>query len=140
MKKVAFYKKATFFMVKMGFFEWHKRIVKRISERNFRIAFLGRALILFSLGSMFSMELVRYGYFILIVSAFILYYYVKKNFMNSLKNLKTEYKINVIGLIGLSLLFLFFGIQSPQMLFKKYILVLGIVAVLPALKQIITGK
>ena len=121
----------------MGFFEWHERLVKKVSLRNVSFAIFGEALAFFSLGSMFSNKLVKYGYFILIAAAILTYSYAKNNFTAWHQNTKVSYSAHISGFTGAILLLLFFGIQTPQMRFKIYILGIGVILVLPALKDII---
>ena len=42
------------------------------------------------------------------------------------------YKNHLVGGIGLILLVVYLGIQSPQLLAKKYIMIIGFVLLLPA--------
>ena len=87
----------------------------------------GMILIAIALGSMFSIELVRYGYWILIVSSLLLVHYV----MNGLRLLNGKGKLRrksyFFGFLGLVLLILFLGIQSPQIPFKIWILGIGLI-------------
>ena len=89
----------------------------------------GLFLLALVIGSMFSLELVRYGYFMIIAFSLILFY-----FFTSVLKINMEKKVfgnfvSMVGFIGVFLVFLFFGIQSPQIPFKIYFLLLGIAMV-----------
>ena len=102
-------------------------MVKKIDLKSLDYILFGVILMVVSLGSMFSIELVRYGYWILIVSSLLLVHYV----MNGLRLLNGKGKLRrksyFFGFLGLVLLILFLGIQSPQIPFKIWILGIGLI-------------
>lgn len=113
--------------------EWNEKPVRRITETNLSLALYGGMIAAFSLGSMFSIQLVRYGYFIMIASTVVVAVYLKTSFMNWYKNVEIDYSTHLFGLAGVLLLLLFFGIQSSQVPFKVYLLIIGLILILPAL-------
>ena len=119
----------------MGFVEWHGNLVKKVSASNLTLAVTGKAIVAVALGSMFAIELVRYGIFILPVAVVILVGYLSQNLTDWHKNRKTSYGSHLLGWVGALLLLLYFGIQSPQIPFKIPVLVIGILLVLPATKD-----
>ena len=87
----------------------------------------GIALISISLGSIFSIDLVRYGYFILITVFLVVLHYFNSSLTAHYKNKKMKKAEIFSGFIGVALIGLFFGMQSPQLPFKTYILIFGVV-------------
>ena len=81
------------------------------------------------IGSMFSLDLVRYGYFIIIAFSLLIFYFFNNTLEENIKRKKTSKFTITSGFIGVFLIFLFFGIQSPQIPFKNYLLVIGIAIV-----------
>ena len=77
-----------------------------------------------ALGSMFSIELVKYGYWILLLSCLLLVNYVFDS-PKILMGGKMKARSFWIGFVGIGLLVLFLGIQSPQVPFKIWILGVG---------------
>lgn len=84
----------------------------------------GIVLIAVALGSMFSIELVRYSYWIFILSTLLLVHYVM-NGIRLLQGSRLRGKSYAFGFGGISLLLLFLGIQSPQIPFKIWIFSAG---------------
>lgn len=113
--------------------EWNEKPVRRITESNLSLALYGSMIIAFSLGAIFSIQLVRYGYYILIASAIIIASYLKLNLMSWFTGAKPDYTAHIFGLSGGILLLIIFGIQSPQVPFKTYLLIIGLILILPAL-------
>jgi len=93
---------------------------------------IGMFLIFFILGSFFSVLGNSVGYLLLLVSAFILISYVIHSFMSWHAKKDITYKNHLVGGIGLILLILYLGIQSPHLLGRKYIMIIGFVLLLPA--------
>ncbi|MCH7568586.1 MAG: hypothetical protein IIA87_04150 [Nanoarchaeota archaeon] len=90
----------------------------------------GILLIALSLGAMFSIDLVRYSYFILIAVFLVALYYFNSSLTAHYKNAKMKTREVYAGFIGIFLLAGFFGMQSPQIPFKIYILGIGIVLII----------
>ena len=99
-----------------------EKILKEITERNFNLGIFGTYIIAFTIGSMFSIKLVLFGYFILIISAIVIATYIRHICMTWYNNKKVKLSTAETGYLGGLLLLVFFGIQSPQVLFKPYIL------------------
>ena len=90
----------------------------------------GIAVIALSLGSIFSIDLVRYGYFILIAVFLVVLHYFNTSLLAHYKNKKMK-KVGIFsGFLGVTLISLFFGMQSPQLPFKIYILGIGVILAL----------
>lgn len=117
--------------------DWHENLVRKISKRNLDLAILGKFLAILSLGSIFSIDLVRYGLFILIIGVLITIGYLNRNFISWHQNKEITYKRHVYGFIGAGLLMLFLGIQLTFLPFKIYVLIIGIIITIPALIDII---
>lgn len=126
----------------MGLIAWYeKRIKKRqVKESNVQWAFIGKALIVLSVGAMFSIELVRYGYFLLIAATFMIFSYLNNAYMSWYRKVKVTQGNRLLIYAGGFLLLLFFGIQTPQLPFKQYIWIIGILLLLPAAKDMLWGK
>ena len=123
----------------MGSLDWHEKLVRKISERNINLTILGKALAWFALGSIFSIELVRWGYIILIASVYLIFRHIIKSFMQYLYGYKINYLNQMLGISGLLLLILFLGIQTPQMPFKIYVFIFGVILAIPALFNLIAN-
>jgi hypothetical protein len=120
--------------------EWHESLMKKVNERNINLAILGKILIAFSIGAIFSIKLVKYGYYILIASTLIIASYLKNSFTSQLKDEKLKYSTNVIDFTAGLLLLLFLGVQSPHIPFKIYFLIIGFVLLIPAVIEMFGGK
>ncbi len=120
----------------MGLFKWEERLTRKISKRNLKLAIQAKILIVLSLGSLFSIELVKYGYYILLLSFIVILIYIQNNFFKWYNKEKINFPILELGSFGMFLLALFTGIQSPQIPFKIYILILGIILIIPAIINI----
>jgi len=116
--------------------QWHEKYVKSFDERSMYLAAIGKFLIMFSLGSIFSIKLVQYGYFILIFSSLIVASYGLRVYLARINQKKLDYSIHVVGIIGVFLLLLFLGIQTPQLLYKNYVLIAGILLMIPAIIEL----
>lgn len=112
----------------------------KITERNLRMAIFGLILVATSIGAMYHVRLVIYGYFILLAGLLVSINYVYHSFMASREKELVGLKTNSVGLAGVLMLVLFFGIQSSHIPFKKYILMAGVVLILPAFMNILEGK
>lgn len=120
--------------------EWHEKKVRRISETDLGLALYGKMLMVFSIGSIYSIQLVQYGYFILVAATLIIASYLRTSFMNWYKNTGTDYPTHFFGFTGGILLILFTGIQLSQVPFKIYLLILGFLFILPAFISLLGGK
>ena len=87
-------------------------------------------LISLSLGSIFSINLVKYGFFIMLAMVLVVIYYLNETLTNYYKNKKMNKTTISVGFIALILVSGFFGMQSPQLPFKIYILGIGVVLIL----------
>ena len=113
---------------------------RKISRSNVSRALFGEMIAAFSLGAIYSIQLVLFGYYILVVSSLIIANFLKTNFMSWHKNTRVSYKTQVIGFSGGILLLLFLGIQSPQVPFTEYLFVIGVIFIIPALIDLLRGK
>ncbi len=116
---------------KMDYIKWHARIVQKYSHTSIYTLVAGKLIVLFTIGSYLSIQLVTYGYFILLAATLLLTTYLIHNFMSWHIKEEIIYKDHILGGLGLFLLILFVGIQSPQIPGRKYILILGFVLFLP---------
>lgn len=114
--------------------------MKRIPETNVSLALFGGFIVAFSLGSIFAIQLVRYGYYILIASALVSAGYVRTCFMSGYRDMKIDYPTHIFGLAGGTVLILFLGMQSSFVPFKNYLLVIGFILIIPAIINVIGGK
>jgi Na+/proline symporter len=121
----------------MGFFDWQERKIRKISERNMGFAVLGESLIAISFGGLYWIQLVRYGFFIYIAATLLATYYIISTFLHWHRNEALNYQTILLGYLGGFLLLFFFGIQSPQLPLKKYILIAGLLLVVPASRDLI---
>jgi len=101
-------------------------MLKQNKEKILGNIILSMSIIVLTLGSMFWIFLIKYGFFIFLGAAITAILYISESLpYNSNKKMKKSTR--VLGIIGLILLMLTLGIQSPQLPFKKYVLLLGIV-------------
>lgn len=114
--------------------------MKRIPETNVSLALFGGFIVAFSLGSIFAIQLVIYGYYLLIASALISASYVRTCFMGWYRDIKIDYSTHIYGLAGGTLLVLFLGMQSSFFPFKIYLLAIGFILFIPAIINVIGGK
>ena len=82
------------------------------------------------IGSMFSLNLVRYGYFMIIAFSLLMFHFFGSVLKNNIEKKQFGKFTGAIGFIGVFLIFLFFGIQSPQIPFKNYLLIAGIAIII----------
>jgi uncharacterized membrane protein YjjP (DUF1212 family) len=112
--------------------EWHQKLMKKISERHLRYAVVGKLLFVFSSGAIFSRDLVKFSYFILIAATLLCANYVIDAVLYWHKNKKMSYTQHMVAFIGVMLLVLLFGIQTTQLHFQRSLLIAGVLLVLPA--------
>ena len=98
-----------------------EKVIVNIASGLFFIALI--------IGSMFSLDLVRYGYFMIIAFSLLLLYFFNNTLKENIERKQFGKFTLVIGFVGVFLVFLFFGIQSPQIPFKNYLLAFGIIIV-----------
>jgi len=121
----------------MSFATWHKRLGMKISKKSLDLLVLGKFLFVLSLGSIFALDLVRWSYWILIAAMLLIINYLNENIMRVYQGKKISYTSDIFGFIGGLLLVLFFGIQTTQLPFKVYILVVAVILTLPALRDLL---
>lgn len=111
--------------------------IETVSKKNYGWFILGLTLIALSLGSLNSIPLVRSGasFLIFIAATFLSIFYMNTTFTYHRRGEKIPGRTRTFGLIGSFLLMLFFGVQAPQLPFKEFILLGGLLLVLPALKE-----
>ncbi len=111
-------------------------MIEKISERNFGSFMLGQAFIALSLGARYSHQLVRSGasFAIFITATLLSSFYITTSILHYQRGKQIMPKKHSVGFAGGFLLLLFFCVQSPHLPLKKYILIAGLVLVIPALK------
>ena len=90
----------------------------------------GSFLIIFILGSMFSRHILRYGYFMILAFALLMFHFYLSVLRNNLKGKTFGKYMGIVGFVGVALIFLFFGMQSPQVPFRNYFLAFGLIIIL----------
>ena len=108
-----------------------------ISPQRVEWAFIGEILVAFSLGAMYSIQLVRYGYFILIAATILVSSFLNEYFLSLRKPKRMSRITQLMGFVGGILLLLFLGIQSPQMPFKLYLFIGGLLLILQAARDLV---
>jgi hypothetical protein len=124
----------------MGFFKWHEKFVRKVREKNIGLAIIGKSIVFLALGSIFSIELVVYGYIILLLAAYLLLTYCMLSYRLYVYHKKMKYMSHFMGVSGLLLLMLFVGIQSTQIPFKIYFLLFGVALIIPATVDLIKSR
>lgn len=110
---------------------------QRFSESDLGSIIIGLSLITFSPGGIYSIKLVKYGYFILTGGTFILISSTRNFFNCWFSGKEIKGRTAYLGLAASFLIALFFGIQSPHVPYKHYILLIGIILILYALNNFI---
>ena len=118
---------------------WYERASK-ISETKLNMAFLGKILVILSLGSMFSRQLIPYGYWILIAATLITINFLSGYIPIFFKKKPMKKRTMLYAYIGGYLLLLFFGMQTTQLPFKPYIILIGVLLTIPALIEFFKVK
>ena len=115
-------------------------MMEKISERNFGWFVLGLSLAALSAGALYSLKFVRLGvgFIAMIVAIMLSTYYINTSFLALKRKEILGSATLFLGFIGGLLLLLFFGIQSPQLPLKKYLLIAGIILTIPGFKDILT--
>lgn len=120
----------------MGFWDWHEKLTVKVSEKNLRLAILGKMLAWVAIGSLLTIQLVPWAYYILVVAVILLFNYHLTALILWIKKQRIKHCYNMYGFIGLGLLTLYFGIQTPQLPFKWHVLAIGVALGMPALVEI----
>ena len=124
----------------MKIFEWQEKLVRKVKEKNMMLTVLGKAIALLALGAIFSTQLAEYGYLIIVIAAIFSLMYINRNFISWHRKEKINYSRHSLGWTGVALLLVYLGIQTPQMPFKIYFLVIGILLTIPSLVNIFKNK
>ncbi|MBR9677344.1 hypothetical protein GOV04_04335 [Candidatus Woesearchaeota archaeon] len=106
--------------------EWHENLMRRLSENSLRMAIVAKLLIIFSVGSMLSIQLADYGLWVLIGAVLFSLLYFNINFFSWFENQTTKYSTQVLGFLAAGLLIFFFGIQTQQLPYKVVFLGVGV--------------
>jgi hypothetical protein len=114
--------------------------VGELSDKNLGYFIFGETLIAVSLGSMNSLNLVRYGFFIFIAATLFAVTYINSTLIRHKRKDDIPPFTLVIGYLGGFLLVFFFGIQSPQLPIKNIIYIGGLILMLPAAIEILGVK
>jgi hypothetical protein len=117
-------------------FKFHLKIMDRIKSSSLSYLVFSKFLIILVIGSYFSIELVKYGYFILLVGVLVVFHSALSGFLDYKEHIFTKYYKRLINFIGVALLVLYFGIQSPQIPFKIVFLVIGLLLMIPAIRDL----
>jgi len=96
----------------------------KLNERGLQWLHLGLFLFFLSLGSMFSIELVRYGYYLLLIVAVVLIGSMSHEFKKPLTGPTLVLWAGVLGLM------LFVGIQTPQLPLKGAVIIISVLIIL----------
>lgn len=119
----------------MALISLYEKALNKFSESNLKLAFFAEMLIFLTLGSIYSIKLVKYGIFILMLALLFFFH----NFMLQVRDWKKKKKITTRNIVywesGTVLLFLILGIQATFIPFKKYILGLAIILLLFSLRD-----
>lgn len=111
-----------------------------LSGKNLGYFIFGETLIAISLGSMNSLNLVRYGFFIFIAATLLAVTYINSTLIRLKRKEDIPPFTLVIGYLGGFLLVFFFGIQSPQLPFKSIILITGLLLSMPLIIEVMGVK
>jgi uncharacterized membrane protein len=111
-----------------------------VSEKNLGYFIFGETLIAISLGSMNSLNLVRYGFFIFIAATLLGVTYINSTLIRIQRKDVIRPFTRVLGYLGGFLLVFYFGIQSPQLPFKNIIFVGGLFLIAPAVIEFLGVK
>jgi len=98
--------------------------------KNLQHGLLGLAIISLGLGSMFWITLVKYSLFIFLAGTLGTVIYLMEGLTSHHENKKPKKSTFIIGITSLTLLMLSLGIQSPQLPFKIYIILIGLAFIL----------
>lgn len=115
-------------------------MISRVSDKNFGLFILGESLIAISLGSSYWIRLVRYSDLLFFGTILLSTYYINKTLIGQRSNAGGSPRLQALGLLVGFLLFLLFGMQAPQLPLKRYILTAGLILIIPALKDLISGQ
>lgn len=87
----------------------------------------GISLFFLGIGSLFSVDLVRYSFWLMLAMILVVIFYINGTLLKGF-NKKFLSKNDVsLGFLSLVLVTLFFGIQSPQLPFDVYVIAIGLV-------------
>jgi hypothetical protein len=117
-------------------------MIEKISHQNFGLFMLGQALIALSLGAAYSHQFVRSGgsVAVFIAATLLSSFYITTSILHYQRGQQIIPKKYAIGFAGGFLLLLFFGVQSPHLPLKSYILFAGLILIIPALKDLAKGR
>lgn len=117
-------------------------MIDKISEKNFGLFILGQSIIALSFGALYSLQFVRSGgsFAVFITATLLSSFYITTSILHFQRGRQIVPKKLAIGFAGGFLLLLFFGIQSPHLPLKKYILIAGLILVIPALMDLAQGR
>ncbi len=117
-----------------------KKLSERITANALSFSLLGKTLIAISLGAIFSRQLVQYSYYLLLIISILLIYYLNASWIQWKKNARITFTTLIWGSLSIGLLAFLIGIQSPQLPAKEYVLAIGILSLLPALRSMFHKK
>jgi uncharacterized membrane protein len=111
-----------------------------VSEQNLGYFIFGETLIAISLGSINSLNLVKYGFFIFIAATLLGVTYINSTLIRIQRKEVIRPFTLVLGYLGGFLLVFYFGIQSPQLPFKNIIFMGGLFLIGPAVIEFLGVK
>jgi uncharacterized membrane protein len=111
-----------------------------VSEQNLGYFIFGETLIAISLGSINSLNLVKYGFFIFIAATLLGVTYINSTLIRIQRKEVIRPFTLVLGYLGGFLLVFYFGIQSPQLPFKNIIFMGGLFLIAPAVIEFLGVK
>jgi hypothetical protein len=109
----------------------------KISSKSLSYLIFSKFLIILVIGSYFSIELVKYGYFILLIGVLVVFHSALSSFLDYKEHIFAKYYKRLINFVGVALLVLFFGVQSPQIPFKIFFLIIGLLLMVPAIRDLL---
>ena len=111
----------------MSFTEWHSKLVKKFTEKSLNWIIFGKFLALLGIGAYFSIQLVQYGLWILLIAVILTFSSMNRFFFDWYNKKKTNYGNILLGFSGAASLILFLGIQSPQIPFSLWLIWIGVI-------------
>ena len=110
----------------MGFIDWHSKYTKKFTESSLNWIIFGKFLAILSLGAYFSIQLVQYGLWILLIAVIFTFLSMNKFFFDWYNKKKSSYGNILLGFSAAAFLILFLGIQSPQIPYSLWLIWIGL--------------
>ena len=110
-------------------------MVRRKKEKALSYLLPGVSLFFLGLGSLFSVDLVRYNFWLMLAMILVVIFYINGTLLKGFNKKSLNKNDVILGFVALVLVTLFFGIQSPQLPFDGYVIALGIVLFLVGISK-----